>query len=91
MWWDGLTSVDQNLQHNINKLVIATEDTKLSEVNAWADASRQKEQPDDSTRETAETRGKIAIKLWGVAFGRGVNLRFHRGSHCQLPKNAMCV
>ena len=65
VWWDGLTSVDQNLQANINKLVVAAEGIKLSEVDAWADASRQKtEQLDDSPSDTALVWGKTVIQLW---------------------------
>jgi hypothetical protein len=52
LWWDSLTSVDQNSLPNINRLVGVGEDIKLAEVNAWADASRQKErQGDDVTAE----------------------------------------
>ena len=36
--------MDQNSQANINILVTVVEDIKLTEVNSWADASRQKEQ-----------------------------------------------
>lgn len=46
-WWNGLTPVDQNSQTNINTLVTVTEDIKMTEVNAWADASRRNEQLDD--------------------------------------------
>lgn len=46
-WWNLLTPVDQNSQINITKLVAATEGTKMTEVGAWADASRQKEQISD--------------------------------------------
>jgi hypothetical protein len=48
MWWNLLTPVDQNSQTNINMLVSLTEDTKLTEVNAWADASRRKEHLDEA-------------------------------------------
>ena len=44
MWWNLLTPVDQNSQANISILVTVAEDIKLTEVNSWADASRQKEQ-----------------------------------------------
>jgi hypothetical protein len=44
MWWNLLTPVDQNAQANISNLVTVAEDIKLTEVNSWADASRQKEQ-----------------------------------------------
>ena len=59
-WWDGLTPVDQNSQTNINTLVTVTEDIKLTEVNAWADASRQKEQLDDGgTQAEAEVENPM--------------------------------
>ena len=74
MWWDGLTAVDQNLQANINKLVVAAEVTKLTEVNAWADASRQKEQLDE---EVVNARGRNALETGGhIAC---------RGNYCQPP------
>ena len=44
MWWNLLTPVDQNAQANISNLVTVAEDIKLTEVNSWADASRQKDQ-----------------------------------------------
>ena len=44
VWWNLLTPVDQNAQANISTLVTVAEDIKLTEVNSWADASRQKEQ-----------------------------------------------
>ena len=53
--------------------MVAAEDIKLSEVDAWADASRQKtEQLDDSLSETAMVRGKTVIQLWegGSPWGR---------------------
>ena len=57
-WWNGLTPVDQNSQANINTLVTVTEYIKLTEVNAWADASRQKEHPDDGDQQ-AEPATKV--------------------------------
>ena len=65
MWWDGLTAVDQNLQANINRLVVAAEVTKLTEVNAWADASRQKEQFDEGISEMVEARGRNVLETGG--------------------------
>ena len=53
MWWNGLTSVEQNSQANINRLVVGTEFVKMTEVNAWADASRQQEQADGTASELA--------------------------------------
>ena len=45
--------------------MVAAEDIKLSEVDAWADASRQKtEQLDDSSSDTALVWGKTVIQLW---------------------------
>ena len=66
VWWDGLTAVDQNLQANINRLVVAAEVTKLTEVNAWADASRQKEQFDEGISEMVEARGRNVLEPEGV-------------------------
>ena len=74
VWWDGLTAVDQNLQANINRLVGVAEVTKLTEVNAWADASRQKEQLDE---EVVNARGRNALETGGhIAC---------RGNYCQPP------
>ena len=42
-WWNGMTAVDRNSLVNINKLVLTDEDIKMSEVNAWVDASRRAE------------------------------------------------
>ena len=68
MWWDGLTAVDQNLQTNINRLVVTAEVIKLTEVNAWADASRHN---DGIIDEMVEARGRHALETgavggWGV-------------------------
>ena len=56
--------------------MVAAEDIKLSEVDAWADASRQKtEQLDDSSSDTALVWGKTVIQLleWGgLALAHGV-------------------
>jgi hypothetical protein len=41
-WWNSLPSVEQNSLANINRLVSVGEDIKMNELNAWADASRQK-------------------------------------------------
>ena len=51
-WWNGLTAVDRTSLVNTNKLVLTGEDNKMSEVNAWADASRRVEglQEDDAPR-----------------------------------------
>ena len=51
-WWNGLTAVDRTSLVNTNKLVLTGEDDKMSEVNAWADASRRVEglQEDDAPR-----------------------------------------
>ena len=77
VWWDGLTAVDQNLQANINRLVVAAEVIKLTEVNAWADASRQKEQFDEGISEMVKARGRNVLETGGhVAC---------RGTYCQPP------
>lgn len=44
VWWNSLTPVDQASQANIDILVSVTEQIKLAEVSAWADASRRKEE-----------------------------------------------
>ena len=53
MWWNGLTAVDQNSQANIDTLITVVENIRLTEVNAWADASRQRERSDNAIDETA--------------------------------------
>eukprot|EP01051_Picozoa_sp_SAG22_P007816 SAG22_NODE_565_length_9046_cov_142.250475_4_plen_84_part_00 len=65
-WWNGLTPVDQNSQTNINTLVTLTENIKLTEVNAWADASRQNEQLDDSGQQAqTETATETVNPMFG--------------------------
>ena len=59
LWWDSLTPVDQNSQRNINHLVSTGEGIKLSEVIAWADASRRRDhtaavQSDEGEEQTTQ-------------------------------------
>ena len=53
------------MQANINRLVVAAEVTKLTEVNAWADASRQKEQFDEGISEMVKARGRNVLETGG--------------------------
>ena len=41
LWWDSVSPVDQVSQVNIETLVDIGESIKVSEILAWADASRE--------------------------------------------------
>ncbi len=52
VWWNSLTPVDQASQANIDILVSVTEQIKLAEISAWADASRQKEEAESASHDS---------------------------------------
>ena len=60
------------MQANINRLVVAAEVTKLTEVNAWADASRQKEQFDEGISEMVEARGRNVLETGVISLVVGL-------------------
>ena len=60
IWWNSLPAVERNSLSNINRLVIEGESIKMTEVNAWADASRAREEKSE-TATLSENGGDTKI------------------------------
>ena len=60
LWWESLSSVDQNSQLHINRLVMTVEDIKLNEVSAWADANRHSHLRDQTEKVAEHLRDQPA-------------------------------